>query len=87
MKRVILPATAALVALMVIAARADDTGASAPADPGAGKSTSDSTSTTPPASTGPTHNSGSETPGNFGWGLDRGVGSGAGSTGMRGRGR
>lgn len=87
MKRATLPATAALVALTVIAARADDPAATAPAVPGPGKSTSGPSSTAPPASTGPKRNSGSDEPGNFGSGLDRGVGSGAGSTGMRGEGK
>jgi hypothetical protein len=87
MKRAILPATAAFVASLVICARAEEAGASAPAGDGAGKPTSGRSSTPPPAAAGQRNKTGSKEAGNHGWGLDWGVGSGAGSTGMRGHGK
>ena len=87
MKRAILPAKAAFVASLVISAGAEEVGASAPAGHGAGKPTSGRSSTTPPAAAGQRSKTGSEEAENFGWGLDWGVGSGAGSIGMRGRGK
>ena len=87
MKRAILPATAAFVASLVISARAEEVGASAPAVDRAGKPTSGRSSTTPPAAAGQRNKTPTEEAENFGWGLDWGVGSGAGSIGMRGRGK
>lgn len=87
MKRATLPATAALVALTVFAARADDPAATAPADPGAGNPTSAGQSPGRSPSSGRKDGATFEESANFGWSLDWGVGSGAGSVGMRGQGK
>jgi hypothetical protein len=82
-----LPAAAAIVAILGSGACAQEAGAPAPAGGSAGKTTPGAarpTTARPVAEGRQKGRANPEEPGNFGSGLDHGVGSGAGSTGMRG---